>query len=98
MRRSARKFRLSENVVFLVPDSHSLDFLLSPLCRLRLSLSFAARPECVGKLSDCEDTFLAEVLDLLLRHSAKQTEVVFLHRLIVAARAELAYLAMFVEN
>src|SRR5262245_1179108 len=98
MRRAARKFRLSEDVDFLVPDRHGLECVLAPICRLRLSLSFAARPECVGKLSDCEDTFLAEVLDLLLRHSAKQTEVVFLHRLIVAARAALAYPAMFVEN
>src|SRR5262245_5012602 len=98
MHTAAGKFRLSKDVDFLVADRHGLKGVMAPVCRLRLPLSFAPRSECVGKLSDCENTFLAELLDLLLRHSAKQTEVVFLYRLVVAARTELTDLAMVFEN
>src|SRR5438445_2624788 len=65
---------------------------------LSCSLSFATGPEGVSKLGDSEDAFPAVALDLFRRDSPKQTEIILLHRLVVAALAEFTNLAVVVED
>ena len=65
---------------------------------LSCSFSLATGSEGVSKLGDSEDAFPAVALDLFRRDSSKQTEVILLHCLVVAALAEFTNLAVIVED
>src|SRR6266581_9487318 len=65
---------------------------------LSCSLSFATGSKGVSKLGDSEDAFPAGALDLFHRNAPQQTEIILLHRLVVAALAEFTNLAVVVED
>ena len=52
----------------------------------------------MGELGDGEDALPGVALDLLLAHAPQQADVVLLHRLVVAPLAELADLAVVVQD
>src|SRR5271157_1222935 len=52
----------------------------------------------MGELRDRQDALPGVSVDLLLAHPSKEADVVFLHRLVVAPLAELADLAVVVQD
>ena len=65
---------------------------------LRLPLAPAAWPKRVGEWRDGEDALAGAGFDLLLAHAPQKADIVLLHGLVVAALAELADLAVVVQD
>jgi hypothetical protein len=72
--------------------------MITVRCLLPGSLSFTSWSECVRELRNGKDTFSTELLNFLFRHAPKQTEIIFLHSLIMATLPELADLTMLVKD
>src|SRR6516225_5572771 len=72
--------------------------MMMPLRGRRRALPLTPRPKRVGQLRDREDALLAVMLDLLLRHASQETEMILAHGLVVTTLAELANLAVRVED
>src|SRR5262249_26046250 len=96
--RAVRHLRSSENVYLLVADRQRFQGVEVAACLSHLPLPFPPRPERVSELCQREDTSSGEAPDLLLPNAAKQGEVVLLHRLAVTPYAELADLAVIIED
>jgi hypothetical protein len=68
---------------------------LAPVWR---SLSASAGPECVGQLSNCEDTFFVVLFELTRGHIRQQTYVIILYRQPFAARVKFALTTMTIQQ
>src|SRR5207249_3777891 len=88
----------AEQVDALVPDRHRLKCVVALLGPGGGPLALAARPEGMRQLGQGEDALPGIPSDLLLPEPAEQAEVVLPDRLVVAPPAELAHLAVVVQD
>src|SRR5262249_48685282 len=96
--RADRQIQSAKHVNLFVPDGERLQSGIVGLLLLPLSLAFLAKPEGVGQLSNGEDPFPFIPLNLFLTQAPEKAEVVFGHRLGVAAVAELTHRTVAVER
>ena len=92
------QFGAADDVDFLLPNRQRLQRVVILLPFVAQFFGSATGPERVRELGDGENAFTVELRALFLGHVRQQTEIVLLHRLLLATGLEFARSAVTVQN